>query len=47
MYFAGRHLLLGGRRGHLAAFDWLTKKLHTEIEVHQTLRDVRCALGFL
>lgn len=37
----GRHLLLGGRKGHLAAFDWTTGKLSCEIQVRETVRDVR------
>lgn len=37
----GRHLLLGGRKGHLAAFDWQSGKLSCEIQVHETVRDVR------
>ncbi|KAI8074612.1 WD40-repeat-containing domain protein [Gongronella butleri] len=36
----GRHLLLGGRKGHLAAFDWQTSKLHFETHVKETVRDV-------
>lgn len=36
----GRQLLLGGRRGHLASFDWQTGKLGTEVHVKETLRDV-------
>lgn len=37
----GRHLLLGGRKGHLAAFDWQSGKLSCEIQVRETVRDVR------
>ncbi|SPO34728.1 related to UTP7 - nucleolar protein, component of the small subunit processome [Pseudozyma flocculosa] len=37
----GRHLLLGGRKGHLAAFDWQSGKMSCEIQVKETVRDVK------
>ena len=36
----GRHLLLGGRKGHLAIVDWERATIKQEIHVRETVRDV-------
>lgn len=37
----GRHLLLGGRKGHIATMDWREGKLGCEIQLGETVRDVK------
>ncbi|KAM3452885.1 hypothetical protein MY3296_004154 [Beauveria thailandica] len=37
----GRELLLGGRKGHVASMDWREGKLGCEIQLHETVRDVK------
>ncbi|XXQ33869.1 BING4 C-terminal domain-containing protein [Plasmodiophora brassicae] len=37
----GNHLLLGGRKGHIALMDWNSFKLESEIFVNETVRDVK------
>lgn len=34
-------MLIGGKKGHLAAFDWQTGKLHFETHVQESVRDVK------
>lgn len=37
----GRHLLLGGAKGHCASFDWQTKRLSCEFNAMETVNCVR------
>ena len=37
----GRELLLGGRKGHIATMDWREGKLGCELQLGETVRDVK------
>ncbi|KAG6548052.1 hypothetical protein Mapa_010486 [Marchantia paleacea] len=37
----GKYLVIGGRKGHLAIMDWKQSKLITELQVMETVRDVK------
>jgi len=37
----GRYLLLGGTKGHVASFDWREGKLGSEMQLKETVRDVK------
>ncbi|KAG8969040.1 Small subunit (SSU) processome component [Tulasnella sp. 419] len=36
----GRHLAIAGKLGHVASFDWQTGKMHAELQLQETLRDI-------
>ncbi|WVQ78234.1 hypothetical protein IAT38_000317 [Cryptococcus sp. DSM 104549] len=37
----GRHLAIASSRGHVATFDWQAGKLHSEIQLKETVRDIK------
>ena len=37
----GRHLAIASSRGHVATFDWQAGKLHSEIQLRETVRDIK------
>ncbi|ORX39620.1 WD40-repeat-containing domain protein [Kockovaella imperatae] len=37
----GRHLAIASKLGHVATFDWQAGKLHSEIQLRETVRDIK------
>lgn len=36
-----RHLAIAGRKGHVATFDWQSGRLHSELQLGETVRAIR------
>lgn len=36
----GRHIVIAGKNGHVASFDWQTGQLHCELQLQETCRDI-------
>lgn len=36
-----RHLVIGGRKGHVMSIDWMENKIKSEIHLKETVRDVK------
>lgn len=39
----GRHLVIASNHGHVATFDWQAGKLHSEIQLGESVRDIKYA----
>ncbi|KAK8870039.1 hypothetical protein IAR55_000609 [Kwoniella newhampshirensis] len=37
----GRHLAIASSKGHIATFDWQAGKLHSEIQLKESIRDIK------
>jgi U3 small nucleolar RNA-associated protein 7 len=37
----GKYMLIGGRKGHVASFDWKEGKLESELQLRETVKDVK------
>ena len=37
----GKYLLIGGKKGHLATFDWKNARLTCELQLNETIRAVQ------
>lgn len=36
-----RHLAIASSHGHVATFDWQSGKLHSEIQLKESVRDIK------
>ncbi|KAG8693175.1 Small subunit (SSU) processome component [Ceratobasidium sp. 395] len=36
----GRHMAVAGRKGHVTTFEWQENKIHSEIQLRETVRDI-------
>lgn len=42
-----RHVAIVGKKGHVASFDWQTGKMHCELQLRETCRDITCVFPTL
>lgn len=40
MLVLSRHMAIAGRNGHVASFDWQAGKMHFELQLRESIRDI-------
>lgn len=41
-FLGSSHMVIAGKNGHVASFDWQAGKMHFELQLRESVRDITC-----